>query len=129
MVSTAHNPKAELWRSAIIRVAKDALFDRSLPIFTGVPIKLACVFVFRPPASALDRIGQPHTIVPDASNLLKLVEDALEAVRLFDNDCRIFKPAPEKWWGERAGVHITLEAQGGDDRCQVGPVCARPDWL
>ena len=44
------------------------------------------VFTFVPIASRPELLGTPHTHKPDASNILKLVEDVMESCGVFKND-------------------------------------------
>jgi len=48
--------------------------------------------------------GQPHRQRPDASNLLKAVEDALYP----EEDSAIWKVSAEKYWGESAVTIVTV---------------------
>lgn len=131
VVSTA-DPKAKLWRLAVERAVEHALALRGdpLPLFRGA-IRLRCIFTFAPPASAAHRISHPHTQKPDASNLLKLVEDVMEDCGVFANDSKIARPEPEKWWGRNPGVVVMVETM--DDERRAEPVSAAsvspPSWL
>jgi Holliday junction resolvase RusA-like endonuclease len=129
-VSTV-DPKAKLWRTAVTQACRAAIADsrRPRPLFAG-PIRLAIVFTFRPPSSAPERIGTPHTLKPDASNLLKLVEDVMEECGVYRNDCEIAAPAPEKWWGRRPGVAVTVAQIATSQRQSVDYGSRQPpDWL
>lgn len=129
-VSTA-SPKAKLWRAGVARAAKAAVAARgdAVPLFRG-PVQLRATFTFAPPDGAPERIGTPHTLKPDASNLLKLVEDVMEDCGVFKNDSQISRGPPEKWWGSRPGVVIIVESMEGETRVDpVGWTRTRPDWL
>lgn len=71
-----------------------------MPVFLG-PVSVRMVFTFAPIASKPELLRTPHTHKPDASNLLKLVEDVMEACGVFKSDSQIARGPPEKWWGER----------------------------
>lgn len=124
------DPKARLWRLAVDRAVRRAIADRghAAPLFRGA-VRLSCTFTFEPPAAAQDRIGKPHTHKPDASNLLKLVEDVMESAGVFANDCQVSQAVPRKEWGSPAGVSVLVE-----DASDVAPAprAARapaPNWL
>lgn len=130
-VSTAE-PKAKLWRLAVDRAVRAALANTqaSLPLFRGA-VRLRCVFTFKPPPGKQDRLGSPHTHKPDASNLLKLIEDVMEDAAVFANDSAVSAPAPEKWWGSQPGVVVIVESAADERRAE--PIAAAssspPDWL
>lgn len=128
-VSTA-SKSAKLWRLAIDRAARQAIADsgRAAPLFDG-PVRLVCTFTFVPPPSQSQRIGTPHTHKPDASNLLKLVEDVMEAAGVFSNDSKVSRAEPIKWWGERAGVSVLVEDASAERRAPSSVSVAPPDWL
>lgn len=130
VVSTA-DAKAKLWRGAIDRAVRAAIkaSGRAVPLFTGA-VKLTAVFTFTPPPSQLARLGTPHTHKPDASNLLKLIEDVMEDAGVFKNDSQIMRADPVKWWGERAGVQILVEDASEERRApSAAASSAPPSWL
>lgn len=130
VVSTA-DAKAKLWRIAIDRAVRAAIkaSGRAVPLFDG-PVKLQCVFTFAPPASQRQRIGQPHTHRPDASNLLKLLEDVMESAGVFGNDSQIVRAEPVKWWSPSPGVAVLIEDASEDRQAPMASVeGAAPDWL
>ena len=129
VVSTA-DPKAKLWRLAIDRACRAAIkaSQRALPLFDGA-VRLYVVFTFVPPASQMQRIGTPHTHKPDASNLLKLVEDVMEAAGVFANDSKISRAEPVKWWGAEPGVQVLVECASEDRRAVRADEAAAPAWL
>ena len=55
--------------------------------------------------------GEPHTARPDASNILKAVEDALNGVAYID-DSQIASTACGKFWSTRPRTEITFERFG-----------------
>lgn len=130
VVSTAE-PKAKLWRIAVDRAVRLALEQRGgyVPAFGGA-VRLTCAFTFVPPAGARDRLGKPHTHKPDASNLLKLIEDVMEAAGVFANDSQIADVRPQKWWGDKPGVVVLVEPFVA---LKVEPSISRggaiPEWL
>lgn len=129
VVSVA-DPKAKLWRLAVDRAVRKAIADsgRAVPLFSG-PVRLTICFEFAPPASKRERIGQPHTHKPDASNLLKLVEDVMETAGVFKNDSQVNAPVVTKWWGECAGMQVLVEDASEERRAPSRADVAPPDWL
>lgn len=119
VVSTA-DPKAKLWRAAVDRAVRLAISasQRATPLFTG-PVRLHAVFTFAPPKGHEYRMDLPHTHKPDASNLLKLVEDVMEAAGVFGNDSQVSAPAPVKWWGTKPGVSIVVEDASDERRAEL----------
>lgn len=78
------------------------------------PVVLKADFHFRPPPSwALWKRQEAycgelaHTQKPDASNLLKAVEDALKGV-VFDDDCYVVAASVSKAWHYTEGVTVTV---------------------
>lgn len=130
VVSTA-DPKAKLWRLAVERACREAvkLSGRAAPLFDGA-VRLHCAFSFAPPANAAERIGLLHTHKPDASNLLKLVEDVMESCGVFRNDSQVAEAVPVKRWAARAGLVVTVE-DVTQDRAPAPSAAssAPPEWL
>lgn len=91
---------------------------------------MTCVFTIAPPAGKECRNGSPHTQKPDASNLMKLVEDVAEAEKLFENDSQVAQGPPEKWWGPDPGVNVLIEVIDAE-RWGGGKASHKkaPDWL
>lgn len=129
VVSVA-DPKAKLWRTAVERAVRLAVVQsgRAVPLFAGA-VRLHCTFVFAPPASQAQRIGTAHTHKPDASNLLKLVEDVMEAAGVFRNDSQVAEPIAIKRWGERAGLMVLVEDMSDDRPAVMAGDASPPDWL
>jgi Holliday junction resolvase RusA-like endonuclease len=48
-----------------------------------------------------------HTIKPDASNVLKAVEDALQGI-VFRDDSQIAALSIEKWYGAMPGIQVNI---------------------
>ena len=129
VVSTA-SKGAKLWRLAVERSVRQAIADsgRVAPLFSGA-VRLVCTFTFEPPSGAQSRIGQPHIQKPDASNLLKLVEDVMETAGVFGNDCQVSRPDVAKWWGERASLTVLVEDASTERRAPSAASAVPPDWL
>jgi Holliday junction resolvase RusA-like endonuclease len=101
--------------------AERTLLAQALPHKPDTPwegpigIKVKCVFA-RPKChyrtgknSHLLRDDAPelHIVKPDASNLLKMVEDALKEV-FFKDDSQIVMPIPYKVYGDVPRIEITI---------------------
>lgn len=126
VVSTA-DPKAKLWRLMVKRTVTQAMDGREA--FAGA-VKLSVVFRFRPVVSKLSLIGQAHTHKPDASNLLKLVEDVMEECGVFRNDSQISKPEPVKLWAHEAGMGVVVEEfVAGEEATGAEGLAVAPGWL
>jgi Holliday junction resolvase RusA-like endonuclease len=94
------------WRQAIKDVV--AWQWEGEPIDNAVGLSL--IFVFSRPKS----IPKTRLFVrsrPDASKLLRAVEDALKGVAYTD-DARVVAPCPVKIYGDEPGVHIFLTDLG-----------------
>ena len=100
------DPRARLWRQAVERAAREAVANSGYgaPALRGA-VKLTILFQFATKDET--RWAQLHTHKPDASNLLKLVEDAMEAAGALANDSQIANPDVIKMWGERDGMGVT----------------------
>ena len=126
------DPKAKLWRLAVDRAVREAIANsgRAVPLFRDA-VKLRAVFAFEPPKGQERRLDYPHTQTPDASNLLKLIEDVMESAGVFKNDSQVTHPEPEKWWGKRAGVSVTVQCVEGVRRAVPSAVCEgeAPGWM
>lgn len=133
-VSTA-DPKARLWRQTVERAAREAVAASGYgaPALRGA-VRMTVVFQFATKDAA--RWAQPHTAKPDASNLLKLVEDAMEAAGVFANDSQLAAVEPVKMWGERDCMGVTVteyaldcpQTGSGAAKSDFGSASA-PDWL
>jgi Holliday junction resolvase RusA-like endonuclease len=126
------NKKSKLWRYAVEKgagVVIDTLLWK-LPLFSGA-VSVDLKFTFRPPDSALDRIGKAHTHKPDKDNLEKLVLDVLEAKQFFANDSAVAIGQTSKYWGGRPGVAVMIKQL--DERQKLeGPDSLfneKPGWL
>lgn len=100
---------------AIASAAAPSLCAPFGPDFDG-PVTLDVVATFELPKSWSKKkraalLGQPHTQKPDASNLAKNCEDALNEVAYRD-DAQVCETRCRKVWGERSGTVVTLRAIG-----------------
>lgn len=78
------------------------------------PVRLSLGFYFEIPKSWSKKkqaaaFGTPHTSKPDASNLQKLIEDALNGT-VFRDDCQIAEAVVVKRYGAQALTVVTVEA-------------------
>lgn len=131
-VVTTTKPKEKLWRTGVERAAFAAVLYRGdpAPVFRGA-VRVTMIFTFEPPKSGRDRLGKPHTDVPDKDNLEKLVLDAMKKAKVYADDSQVAAGPTEKWWGEQAGVVVLAEPI--DTALAVAPTNAAaglpPDWL
>lgn len=128
-VSTA-GTKEKLWRDGVERAAREMAANAELAAPLRGAVRVSMVFTFRPPASAIDRIGTPHIQKPDKDNLEKLVLDALEAAGVLGNDSQVAQGPTEKWWGSRPGVAAKIEQISAVRRDpEASGLSEPPAWL
>lgn len=77
------------------------------------PIRLACEFHMTIPKSASKKkqsslAGKPCLKAPDTTNLLKLVEDAINHTGVWVDDCQVFHVTGEKYWSACPHTSITI---------------------
>ncbi len=120
-VSTA-DANAKRWIASVEAATRAALAEHGQQ--TG-PLSVLLSFHF--PTPKKDRHGLPHTHVPDADNLAKLVLDSLMRAGLFKDDSAISCLVARKTWAASpsAGVSITI----GPDRRVSLPQPTGPAWL
>jgi len=76
------------------------------------PVELKVVAIFEPPKSCskkrrLELLGEPHTKKPDASNIAKQVEDALNTLA-YKDDNQIAQLHVQKMYGEDAKTIVEI---------------------
>lgn len=75
-------------------------------------LKLVCIFYFKRPKSKKNETY--HIVRPDASNLLKLVEDSLNGL-LWHDDCQISEVTAIKKYDENERIDFFLECIKNDE--------------
>ena len=75
--------------------------------FSGGPVVLEVDFYFA--TRKAERWGQPHTIRPDADNLLKGLMDPLVKAGVLGDDAQVTDPMPRKRWAQTAGAVIVIK--------------------
>lgn len=102
------------------RAAEEAIAASAREQWVGAPwscpvrLRVDAYFPIRASWSKRKRegaLGQPHIIKPDADNLLKLVEDALNGIA-FTDDQLVFDTRCVKWWAPTGRVDVLLTAFG-----------------
>jgi Holliday junction resolvase RusA-like endonuclease len=76
------------------------------------PVKLTVCFYFPFPRSAKNKKRFcPHTVKPDADNLLKAVMDALTEAKAWTDDAVVYSSRAEKWYTRDNvyGARVTIE--------------------
>jgi Holliday junction resolvase RusA-like endonuclease len=121
VVSTV-SPLARRWIATVEAAARVAVKEHGQQ---SGPLSVLMSFHFATPKK--DRHGQPHTFVPDADNLAKLVLDSLMRAGLFKDDSAVSCLLARKTWAPSpsAGVAITI----GPDRRVSLPQPTGPAWL
>jgi Holliday junction resolvase RusA-like endonuclease len=50
----------------------------------------------------------PHTSKPDASNIIKMIEDVLTRLRFWEDDSQVSDLRVTKSWGDEVGIRVTV---------------------
>ena len=88
-ILTNDNPRTKPWRAMVAAAAIDAQYSQGTwPHLSdrAIRIDIACYFVR--PASVSERKRPSHTVKPDASKLLRAIEDALTKI-LWADDAQV----------------------------------------
>ncbi len=96
--------------------AQQTIDDLLLPHQTGQtligPVKLSLSFTWPWRANETRRSRQrgwvPKTTKPDCSNLAKMIEDRLVALRFIEDDAKVYELHVAKSWGDRPGIGIGI---------------------
>jgi len=104
---------ANLWRDAVTRVARaaaDTLMRGGHDLsWLADAVTVDREYRFTPPARSMRRLGQVHSLKPDADNLDKLLFDAMQdAGVLPGGDQRVSGGLPRKLWARQAGVWVIM---------------------
>jgi hypothetical protein len=121
------NPKTKGWQAEVRAEAADAMmraagpargaeFDPAPPLWDG-PLGLAVIFTLRRPkghfgtgrnAGVVRASACPWPIVkPDATKLLRSIEDALTGV-VWTDDAQVVEQLATKRYGEPEGAHVQI---------------------
>jgi Holliday junction resolvase RusA-like endonuclease len=126
-VSTV-DPKARLWREAVMRGAKAAADSRKDAVWIGGPVSLVLGFEF--PTPKVERWGQDHTGKPDTDNLAKLVMDCMEGAGLLPaGDQRVAELKVTKRWAAKGSVSVLLKPCAAQPRAVKAVKAKAPSWL
>lgn len=101
---------AKAWKETIIA---ECFAHRKLEIL--LPVKLTVCFYLPAPKGAKGRIrAYPHTVKPDADNLLKALMDAMTTAQVWKDDALVYSSYAEKWYtfGD-TGAQIKVEVMEG----------------
>lgn len=104
-----YTPKETVAFEAYVRGIAAPHFPQPI---TG-PVRLTVWATFAPPPSwsrrkAAAHLGRRHTQKPDMSNIVKIIEDALNGLAYVD-DCQICDGGARKVWGPVARTVVTVE--------------------
>jgi Holliday junction resolvase RusA-like endonuclease len=99
------------WKRTVIAQTL-AVWDRGgpAPKLLAGPLSVRMIFYLPRPKSAPKRVVH-HLTKPDVSNLVKIVEDALNGVVWYD-DKQIVRLVAEKMFDERPGVELEVQELG-----------------
>lgn len=126
-VLTSDNPRMKPWRAMVAAAALDAQFTQGTwPCVSTQAIRLDIVCAFVRPASVSVRKRPAHTVKPDASKLLRAIEDALTTI-LWRDDAQIVTACISKAYApatEPAHVEIRIHEILAPDRVPVPAVQA-----
>jgi len=119
-----HDPEEnQVYKDLIRHKLMSALVRQSfsldlLPWSKPNPVAIYVHALFRPGKSVRHWVGREHTQDPDASNVLKLVEDALfrpttrgkdTGLYLVEDDCQMIRSLCTKQWYHRNGTVVRVE--------------------
>lgn len=106
------------WRNAVSEAALRCKNERIIEEALDGPLKLVTQFRFRMPPSRPQLVKARkqawHTVTPDGSKLVRLVEDSLQAAGLIKDDARFAQHESSKieTLDEWCGVRIRIETCG-----------------
>ncbi|GHU75333.1 hypothetical protein FACS189461_1390 [Spirochaetia bacterium] len=102
-----YNPDTtDAWKEAI----QISFLTQRKPMITG-PVILTATFFFHK-ATGLHGQIVPHTVKPDADNLIKPVKDCLTQIGVYKDDSQVFDEHPTKYWTQgKSGMEIMIELE------------------
>lgn len=80
------------------------------PFVGPVSLHIDVVFPWRKnePKRRLAMGRVPHTTRPDASNIVKMIEDVLTKLVFWDDDSQVADLRVTKAWGDRVGITVSI---------------------
>lgn len=106
-------------RKMIYTPAKTAAYERRIRAAylaekLNGPLMLSVVALFEPPKSTSKKkraelIGRPYPHKPDGDNILKIVQDALNGGKAYDDDAQITVAKIGKYYGAEAALIVTIK--------------------
>ncbi len=108
-ILVSDNPKLRAWRKKVRAAAKAAMRNYGLQIADkDTPLILQAQCCFKRPKSVTRKF---MTTKPDASKLLRAIEDALTGV-VYVDDAQLVRSWAAKHYGEFERVEVRVEAMG-----------------
>lgn len=108
-ILVSDNPKLRAWRKKVRRAAKAAMRSNGLKMAgKDIPLILQVQCCFKRPKTVT---RQFMTTKPDASKLLRAIEDALTGV-VYADDAQLVRSWAAKHYGAFERVEIRVEAAG-----------------
>jgi Holliday junction resolvase RusA-like endonuclease len=110
MTKTGHTYNPETAREWKDTVKAHFMIHRKPQI--NEPVRLEALFFLPRPKRLMKTDGPvPHTVKPDADNLLKAVMDAMTEAGVWKDDALVYGVSVEKWYsGTCTGARITVKA-------------------
>jgi Holliday junction resolvase RusA-like endonuclease len=106
------NPHSKTWQAIVANEARLAMHASALDPFDG-PLGLSVLFTLRRPKGHFGKKGLlPSarlwpTVKPDATKLLRGVEDALTGI-VWGDDAQVVEQSVSKRYGEREGAQVVV---------------------
>lgn len=117
LIVDASGSAGKVWRRQI-QVEAKRVMQTAPPL--PYPVKLRCTFMFKRPQSHYNKSGlKPaaklhHTQKPDATKLLRALEDALTGIVWLDDAQVVEQHVTKHWSDTTSGVHVTVTAVASD---------------
>ena len=96
----------------------ESVYEDKIGLLQDEPLKIACTFVFNRPdymqAKKYPASRIPHTKRPDVDNLVKGINDILQATGIIKDDSRIYNLTCKKYYSAKEeGPSINIEIRKG----------------
>jgi Holliday junction resolvase RusA-like endonuclease len=121
VVMIGDNPREKDWKNAVAAWAIDAMEKAGIKELADCPIRLEIMFVLARPNYHFNSKGQlkpqfehaVHTTKPDATKMLRCLEDSLKGV-VWKDDSQVSSTIVRKRYGPIPGAHVTISEDVGE---------------